>query len=255
MRLRILGCHGGESPSHRTTCFLIDDNLLLDAGALTRGLAVPEQARIDDVFISHSHLDHVQDLALMADNVIGLRQKPVNIWCTDPTADTLEQHFFNNKIWPDFTRIPTAEAPVVTIKRMRSGDTIEVGPYRVRTVAVTHPVDCQAIFVTGKTGTLVYSGDTGPTDLLWQELNALQDLRAFIYEVSFPNSMERIAQISGHLTPRMMAAELTKWKPKNKAQVLLYHMKPAFHEVLKQEVAALADPRLVMLKPMDEFAL
>ncbi len=258
MRLRILGCHGGESPSHRTTCFLIDDNLLLDAGALTRGLTVTDQAKIDHIFISHSHLDHIQDLALLADNVIGLRDTPVRIYCTDPTADTLEKHFFNNLIWPDFTKIPNPrnpDTPTLQLVRTRSGDTVEAGTYKVRTVAVNHPVDCQAHFVSGPSGTLVYSGDTGPTDKLWQEVNALNDLRALIYEVSFPNNMDKLAQISGHLTPQMMAAELEKFEPQTRAPVLLYHMKPGFHDVLKEQVAALGDNRLTMLRPMDEFQL
>lgn len=256
MRLRILGCHGGESPSHRATSFLIDDNLLLDAGALTRGLTVPEQCKIDAVFLSHSHLDHIRDLALLADNVIGVRKKIVTIYCTNPTAEALEKHLFNNIIWPDFTKIPNPSDPghpTIQIQRIESGATTTVGKYDVRTVKVNHPVDCQALFVTGKTGTLVYSGDTGPTDLLWEEINKLDDLRAFIYEVSFPNDMEKLAHLSGHLTPKMLAAELKKFKPKTKSPVLLYHMKPGYHEILKEQVAALNDARLVVLKPMDDF--
>ncbi|HET6346753.1 MAG TPA: 3',5'-cyclic-nucleotide phosphodiesterase [Myxococcota bacterium] len=259
MRLRILGCHGGESPSHRATSFLVDDNILLDAGALTRGLTVPQQALIDYVLLSHVHLDHIRDLALLTDNVIGVRKSPVEVFATDFTADALEKHFFNNLIWPDFTKIPNPadpnKGPTLKITRYNSGDTLEVGGYTVTTVPVNHPVDCQAIFVTGKTGTLVYSGDTGPTEALWTAINALKDLRAFIYEVSFPNNMEKLAHISGHLTPQMMAEELKKFKPQSKAPVLLYHMKPGFHEVLKDQVAALNDARLTILKPMDEFEL
>lgn len=258
MRLRILGCHGGESPSHRATSFLIDDNILLDAGALTRGLTVPQQALIDHVFLSHCHLDHIRDLALMADNVIGMRKKPVLIYCTDFTADALEKHFFNNLIWPDFTKIPNPSDPGnATLKmiRIKSGETTDIGKYKIRTVKVNHPVDCQALFVTGETGTLVYSGDTGPTDLMWEEINKLNDLRAFIYEVSFPNNMEKLAHISGHLTPLMLEAELKKYKPKSQSPILLYHLKPGFHEVLKQQIAALNDTRLTVLKPMDEYDL
>lgn len=258
MRLRILGCHGGESPSHRATSFLIDDHLLLDAGSLTRSLTVPEQARVDHVFISHSHLDHIRDLALLADNVIGLRNKPVHIYCTDPCADALEKHLFNNIIWPDFTKIPNPadpNNPTLRITRIKSGETTRVDGYSVRTVAVNHPVDCQALFVSGPTGTLVYSGDTGPTDRLWTEINALTDLRAFIYEVSFPNNMEKLAHISGHLTPLMLAEELKKYKPRTEAPILLYHLKPGFFEILQDQLAALRDKRLRILHPMDEFTL
>ncbi len=259
MRLRVLGCHGGESPSHRATSFLIDDTLVLDAGSLTRGLSVDEQARVDAIFISHSHLDHIRDLALLADNVIAVRKSPVDVYCTDPTANALEQHIFNNLIWPDFTKIPNPTdpegRPVLRINRVKSGKTTHVGGYAVRMIPVTHPVDCQAMFVSGPTGTLVYSADTGPTDRLWKEINALDDLVAFIYEVSFPNDFAKLADVSGHLTPKMMAKELKKLKTKSDAPILLYHMKPGYHDVLRAQVAELGDARLTLLSPLDQFEL
>lgn len=259
MRLRVLGCHGGESPTHRATSFLIDDVLTLDAGSMSRGLSVAEQVAIDHIFISHSHLDHIRDLALVGDNIIGVRNKPLDIYCTDPTADALENHIFNNIIWPDFTKIPNPadpdQGPTLRINRIKSGDTIEAGRYKVRTVAVNHPVDCQALFVKTDEGTLAYSGDTGPTDVLWEILNDTEDLLAFIYEVSFPNGMEKLADVSGHLTPNMMAAELEKFRPKGDPPILIYHLKPGFHDVLKSQIADLGDSRLTILKPMDEFEL
>ncbi len=210
------------------------------------------------MFISHSHLDHIRDLALLADNVIGMRKKSVMIHCTEPLADALEKHLFNNIIWPDFSKIlnpADPQNPVLTIRRMRSGETVEVDGYAVCSVPVNHPVDCHALFVTGKTGTLVYSGDTGPTDKMWEAINKLTDLRAFIYEVSFPNNMEKLAHVSGHLTPLMLAEELKKYKPRTAALILLYHFKPGFFEVLQDQLAALQDKRLQILHPADEFHL
>ncbi|MBI5508361.1 MAG: 3',5'-cyclic-nucleotide phosphodiesterase [Deltaproteobacteria bacterium] len=257
MRLRVLGCHGGESPTHRTTCFLVDDTLALDAGALTRGLTTAEQARVDNVVLSHAHLDHIRDLPLAADNVIGVRKKPLDIYAADFTATALEKHLFNDVIWPNFTKIPNPSdpegRPTLRIKRFKPGEPFQIGDLTIRTVPVNHPVDCQAIFVHSKRGTLVYSGDTGPTDKLWEELNKVEDLRAFIFEVSFPNHMTKLAEVSGHLTPAMMAAELKKFRPQSDAAVLLYHLKPTFFDVLKAQVADLADPRLTVLRPMDEF--
>ncbi|MDP7038453.1 MAG: 3',5'-cyclic-nucleotide phosphodiesterase [Myxococcota bacterium] len=259
MHLQVLGCHGGESPEHRTTAFLIDGSIAIDAGALVRGLNVEEQARIDHVFISHIHLDHIQDLAFMADNVLGLRDKPVIVHCTEPTADALEKHFFNDLIWPDFSKIPNPgdaqSRPVVVINRKPSGSITPIGEYEFRTVPVTHPVDCQAMFVKFPGGHFVYSADTGPTEKLWQEINKLSDLKMFIYEVSFPNEMADLALVSGHLTPKMMYEELKKFKPSTDIPVYLYHMKPDCFEVLKHEVEALGDPRLTMLTPLDEFNL
>jgi len=237
----------------------VDDVLALDAGALTRGLTVAQQAKVDNVILSHSHLDHIRDLALIADNVIGVRKKPLEIHAVDVTAGALEKHMFNDVIWPNFTKIPNPSdpesRPTLRIQRFKSGEPFRVGDYSVRTVAVSHPVDCQAIFVSTKSGTLVYSGDTGPTDKLWVALNQVEDLKALIFEVSFPNHLSKLAEVSGHLTPEMMTVELKKFRPKTDAAVLLYHMKPAYFDVLKAQVAELNDRRLTMLRPMDEFEL
>ncbi|MCK5690569.1 3',5'-cyclic-nucleotide phosphodiesterase, partial [Myxococcota bacterium] len=224
MRLRILGAHGGESSTHRASSFLVDNNLLLDAGAVTRSLTLNEQLELDYIFISHSHLDHIRDLALLCDNLIAEKKKPVELFCAPPTADALEKHIFNNSIWPDFTKIPNPVDPdgnpVIRINRMESGSTVKVGKYEVTSLAVNHPVDCQAHFIKGPDGTLVYSGDTGPTDLMWEKLNKTEDLKALIWEVSFPNFMKGLAEVSGHLTPEMMAEELKKFKPRNDVPVL-----------------------------------
>lgn len=115
MRVRVLGCHGGETPRHRTTCFSIDDRITIDAGAVCRSLTLDEQVKIDHMLISHSHMDHVKDLALLADQVIGRRTDPVHLHCGPETAETLRTSYFNNYLWPDFTKIPTPEAPVMKL--------------------------------------------------------------------------------------------------------------------------------------------
>jgi ribonuclease BN (tRNA processing enzyme) len=253
MRLRVLGCHGGESPSHRTTCFVVNDDLLLDAGAVTRGLPPADQSRIDYVFLSHSHLDHVYGLALLCDNVIAERSRPIEVLCGAKTAETLTSHLFNGALWPDFSRLPTPEAPTLRFHELGAGERLEVGQYRLLPLQVDHTVDCLGVIVTSKAGSVAYSGDTGPTERFWQELNSLADLRAVICEVSFPNRLADLARTTGHLTPALLAHELTKFRPKTHAPVMLTHLKPAMANEVKEELAALADSRLVVLKPMDEF--
>jgi len=261
MRLRVLGCHGGESPTHRATSFLVDDRVLLDAGSMTRGLSVDEQVAIDHIFVSHAHLDHVRDLGLLADNIFAKRPTPIEIYCGQNTADGLEKDYFNNRLWPDFFNIPNPTDKdgngMLRLHRIADKTDVEMGEYHLKTVTVSHSIDCQAAFVTDETGaTLVYSGDTGPTEDLWTELNQVDDLRAFIFEVSFPNDMGELAKVSGHLTPKMMHEELEKFEPQNiDCPVFIYGMKPGFYDVLKQELADLNDDRLTMLRPMDEYEL
>ncbi len=148
MKLQVLGCHGGELPSCRTTCFLVDDVLSLDAGALTSTLSLEQLCKVDDILVGHSHFDHVKDLPLMADLIIGRRDKPVTIHASRECARALRENMFNNALWPDFTRIPTRKEPVLRIKAFRAGSTFQVGPYTVQSIPVHHPVESCGFVIT-----------------------------------------------------------------------------------------------------------
>lgn len=262
MRLRVLGCHGGESPTHRATSFLVDDTFLIDAGSMTRGLSVDEQLGVDHIFLSHAHLDHVRDLGLLADNIFARRDSAIEVYCSPSTAKGLRENYFNNLLWPDFLTIPNptdkSGKGMLHITEIEPGKNMAINGYDFKAVTVSHSIECQGCFITAKDGgTLVYSGDTGPTEDLWKHVSEVEDLRALIVEVSFPNSMGELANVSGHLTPELMSKELEKFTPKGKGDfpILVYGMKPGYHEQLKEEVAALGDDRLQMLNPMDEFEL
>lgn len=240
MKLRVLGCHGGELPKHRTTCFLLDGVLALDAGALTGSLTLDELLRVDDVIISHSHLDHVKDLPLMVDLLVGRREKPVVVHASRACAKTLHASLFNNELWPDFTRIPTRARPILRIEPFRIGEPFRVGRYTVTPIPVSHPVEsCGFVVSDGKTA-VGMSGDTGPTDALWSAFNRAKGLKAVMLETSFPNVLQGLADISGHLTPNTVKQELAKFRPKGACEVLLYHLKPAFVVQLKKELKQLA---------------
>jgi cAMP phosphodiesterase len=238
VKLQVLGCHGGELPSCRTTCFLVDEVLALDAGALTSTLTLEQLCQVDDILVGHSHFDHVKDLPLLADLVIGRRDRPVTIHASRECARALREYMFNNALWPDFTRIPTRKDPVLRIKSFRAGSTFQVGRYSVQSIPVSHPVESCGFILTHGQSSLAMSGDTGPTDRLWQALNQAKNLKALLVETSFPNALQQLADLSGHLTPRTLQAELAKWN-RNGAEVLLYHLKPAFVSQLKRELAEL----------------
>lgn len=56
MKLRILGCSGGIGGEHlRTTSLLVDDDVLIDAGTGVGDLPIADLARIDHVFLTHTH--------------------------------------------------------------------------------------------------------------------------------------------------------------------------------------------------------
>lgn len=75
MQVRVLGCSGAIAKDCRTTSFLIDTDLLVDAGTGVGDLTLEEMAAIDDVVLTHCHLDHIAALPLMLDAVGGRRTR------------------------------------------------------------------------------------------------------------------------------------------------------------------------------------
>ncbi len=251
MKLRVLGCHGGELPGFRTTCLLIDEKTALDAGALTATLALPELVEVDDIFLTHSHLDHVKDVALLADLLISQRETPVRIRGTKACLDTIGGSLLNDRLWPDFTKLPNASHPVVELVPLTAGEPVQVRHLSWTAVPVTHPVDSVGYVIASGGRSIVLSGDTGPTEALWKAVNARNDVAALFVELSFPNELQWLADISGHLTPRTLAQELAK--ARGDMPVFLYHLKPAFLDVLRREVEELHNPRLEILELDDEL--
>ncbi len=239
MKLTVLGCHGGELPRCKSTCFLVDGTLAIDAGSLTSTLSLDELLKVDHILLTHSHFDHVKDLPMMSDLIVGRRDRPVTIWSSSECTATLKKNMFNDVLWPDFTKIKTQKKkPVLQLKQFKPGATFKIGRYTVKSIPVTHPVESCGFVISDAHTSMAISGDTGPTTKLWQVLNKISGLKALLLETSFPNSMQWLADISGHLTPQTLAGELGKFQ-RNGCAVLLYHLKPAFVTQLKAELKSL----------------
>ncbi|MDO8889712.1 MAG: 3',5'-cyclic-nucleotide phosphodiesterase, partial [Hydrogenophaga sp.] len=117
MKVRVLGCSGAIAHGCRTTSFLLDHDVLIDAGTGVGDLTLDEMAQIDHVLLTHSHLDHVASLPLMLDAVAARRlsagAQPLQVHALPGTIAALKAHIFNNLIWPDFSAIPSAERPLM----------------------------------------------------------------------------------------------------------------------------------------------
>jgi len=238
MKIKVLGCHGGELPRHRTTCFLIDGKLAIDGGAITAALELEDILKIDDIFLTHSHFDHVKDVPMMTDLLVGKREKPVVVHGPAETMEAMDKDVFNNRVWPDFPTIPTRENPILAFETIPVIEPVTCQGLRIRAIPVHHPVYSVGYIIEGRSGAIAFSGDTGPTEELWRAVNATPDVKAVFLELSFPNSMQWLADLSGHLTPRTAMGELAKLDRRG-ATVYLYHLKPAVIDEVKAEVRAL----------------
>jgi cAMP phosphodiesterase len=255
MELRVIGCHGGETPKHRTSSFVVDDRLAIDAGALTSGLDLKAQFRLTACIVSHAHLDHIRDLATIADNRCQAECEPLVIAATKPTIRVLRKHFFNNLLWPDFSEIHTSNGPTIRFVELKPERPTEIAGYEVVAIPVAHTIDSSGFIVRGKDASLGYSGDTGPTERLWEVLREEEKLKALLMEVSFPNREQKLATDSGHHTPRTLVKDLKKFGKPQDLPTLLYHIKPVFQGEVEQECARLKGVNLTVTALGDQFVL
>jgi ribonuclease BN (tRNA processing enzyme) len=242
MKLRVLGCQGGSAPARHLPGLLLDDTVLLEAGSVTSTLPLAEQLEIRHVLLSHAHLDHTGGLAYLADNRCCYRISSGNgqaltVSSSAPVLDDLHQHLFNDRLWPDFSVIPKTWDPIVRLETLRTGVPQPIGDrLTVIPVPVNHTVPTVGFIVHDERGALVFSGDTGPTERLWELAREMGNVRAVIVETSFPNRFDALAEVSGHLTPNRLTRELDKMPP---CDVCVYQIKPAFDDETVEKLAAL----------------
>jgi ribonuclease BN (tRNA processing enzyme) len=249
VRVRVLGAHGGSSPSHRQTSFLVNETVCVDAGAVTDALSLDEQALVRAVLVTHAHMDHVASLPFLVENVFGRHASPLEIVAPEEIIAALRKHLFNDALWPDFSRLPNDVMPAVTFRVIPTGVPFEVAGLVATAIPVCHVVPTCGYILEDHGTSVVFSGDTGPTDELWRVARARGDVKGLFVECSFPNDLQQLADVSKHLTPTTLRREMEKLPPR--APVYLYHMKPPTIARLRDDVAALGDARLSLLSDGD----
>ena len=248
MKVKVLGFSGAEFPGFHPPGFLINGSLLLDAGTIGASLSENAQWKIRHIIITHAHLDHIKGIPFLADNII-IKNKGHNVTVIGiaPVLKTLKDNLLNNKVWPDFTVIPSPSNAVLKFVEIKAGETIKVSGYKVTAYRVNHAVPASGYVVEDKKGRrLLYTGDTGPTNTIWREACKTRIHHAII-EVSFPNKMEAMAIETGHLTPKLLRKEIEKMKiiPD---EILITHPKPQHIKTIRNEIKRLRMPNIRLLK-------
>lgn len=243
MQIRVLGCSGSIAAGNRTTSFLLDDDVLIDAGTGVGDLTLDELARIEHIFISHSHLDHVLAIGLLADSVMRRRvaaaRAPIAVHALPETIAALRTHVFNNVIWPDFSCLPDAARPVLRFVPIAVGQVLSLGARRIEVLPASHTVPAVGFAVSAAAATpqpaWVFSGDTGPNPALWARLARLP-VAALVIETAFGNDEIELARISRHLCPAMLGDELARLE--QSADVYVTHIKPGELDAVMSEIGA-----------------
>jgi ribonuclease BN (tRNA processing enzyme) len=236
MQLRVLGCSGGISKNLRTSSYLIDEDILLDAGTGVGDLTLDEMRKLKHIFITHSHMDHIASIPLLIDTLFSDLQTPLIVHARPETIDALKTHIFNWDIWPDFTELPSKKTPVMEFRVMKPGDSVDISGRQVEMIDVNHTIPAAAYAIKTVDKILVYSGDTTTNDSLWQVLNAYDRLDFLIIESAFANHDIEIAKLAHHYCPSLLAADLKKLK--HKPQICISHLKPGEEKLTMDECKA-----------------
>ncbi len=251
MKIKVLGCSGAEFPGHNPPAFLLDDDIVFDAGSLTNTLGEGDQAKLKDIFITHAHLDHIRGISFLADNIIVAKRKQrVNIISIPSVINTIKKNLLNDSLWPDFTMIPDYENAVLRYKELKAGQSIKINDYKITSYRVHHSVPAVGYLVEDSNKKrFFYTGDTGPNDSTWKKIGD-KKIHCLIIEASFPDKMKEMAIMTGHLTPQLLKEEIRKIKQMPE-HIYITHPKPQHLKVIKAELERLKIKNLKLLKDGD----
>ena len=249
MLLTVLGCSGAIAAGCRTTSFLLDGDVLIDAGTGVGDLPLEALAKIDHILVSHSHLDHVLAIGLLADAVMRLRRSlgrpPVQVHALPETLAALRQNIFNGVIWPDFTRLPSAEEPVLRLVPLALGELLHLNGKRIEVLSAAHTVPAVGFAVDGSArggapdaGWWVYTGDTGPNPALWERLGRMSKISHLIIETAFSDDEAPLARLSRHLFPEALGQELAQLA--GSVEVHITHVKPGETDAVMRDIGQIA---------------
>jgi len=248
MKIKVLGCSGAEFPGRNPSSFLLDDRILFDAGSLTNILDDKRQLKVDHIFITHAHLDHVTGIPYLAENIVFMNmRRRVNIIGIPHVIKIIKSHLLNGSVWPDFTVIPDAHHGILVLTELRVGQSLKVDEHTITPYKVNHTVPAVGYLVEDRRKRrFFYTGDTGPSDGTWKKVGDKR-LQLLIIEASFPNRMEEFAIRTGHLTPLLIKEELLKMKY-TPERVYVSHLKPQFFKTIKTELQELRIKNLRLLR-------
>lgn len=252
MKVRVLGCSGAISKDCRTTSFLIDNDVLIDAGTGVGDLTLDEMRQIDTVFLTHSHLDHVAALPLMVDACAARRTSPLKIHALAGTINALRAHIFNDVIWPDFSRLPSLEAPFVSFHEIKTGQTLQLNGKLIEVLPAVHTVPAVGYAVTAGAGCWVFSGDTERNPAFWKRVNEL-DVAMLVIETAFSNREKDLAKLSLHLSPMVLASELDSISREKKYPIYITHTKPAETALIMAEIQKFDDTAINSLNVLHDI--
>jgi HD-GYP domain-containing protein (c-di-GMP phosphodiesterase class II) len=234
--IRFLGTSGSKKEGYSSSCVQVAHNIVIDAGNIIYGLG-SEAKNIEHIFLTHSHLDHISDIAFLIDTYLVERESPLKIYGLKETLEALTENIFNWSIWPDFQEITLEKSEENSIEFIELEleheyhfETVTLKPF-----AVEHTVPTCGFVIKKEEFSTIYATDTYITDKIWEEANRDLWIDSIVIDVSFPSSMKELAETSKHLTPMLLKEELTKLE-RDDISIYTTHIKPNYQKEVEREL-------------------
>lgn len=239
--------NGRASARQHLLTIVIDDKVAIDAGCLAFSCSDVQRRKIRDIVLTHTHLDHIAALPMFIDDLFATLTEPIRIHATRETIDTLENDIFNWTIYPRFSELENDNGPVVEYKEFAAGSKFDVAHLSVCSVPVNHKVAANGYIVSDGKASIAITGDTAETEDIWKLCGDETELKALLVECAFPNGLGELADVSYHLTPQRLKAELEKIADRQ-FPVFVINIKPMYRDTVIGELSALDIPQLEILE-------
>jgi len=237
MKIKVLGCYGGQLPHYNVSGFLLDGDTLIDAGTIASKIDIATQRKIKRIFVSHPHLDHIGAIPFYGVNIVSNKAKSVKIVGTDYTISTIQKNLMNGSIWPDFSKIKNAAGNnIFEYVRIEIDKWYNIDGYKLMAKKVNHTIPTNGYIIGKNDKYFLYTADTKQTDEIWYEAKKLgKKLKSVIVEVAFPDELRTLAENSAHLVPETLKEELKKLG-NLKPNIFIVHMKPEYLIQIKKQL-------------------
>jgi len=235
--ITILGAHGAKSAEGGSSSIWLTAQHVIDAGNLLLPLE-EKSAQIETIWLTHSHLDHIADIAYILDNYYEERTKPLKIFALEETLEALKKHFFNGEIWPNFAQIPLCGSQEMTLTyhalNVEQAYVIEKGK-TITPFLGDHSVPSVGYVLREGSSAIVISADTYALEHIVRMIEEDPTITACILECSFPLRMATLAKTSKHLTAAYLFDGIRVLQGRN-LKLYINHIKPVFAQEIKGEI-------------------
>jgi ribonuclease BN (tRNA processing enzyme) len=247
VKLEILGCYGNVTERCRTSAFLVNDRVLLDAGTVTEVLSPERLEAISHVFLSHIHLDHVKGLCSLAEELSMHEDRGVTVLADKSVLTALSRHVLNDVLWPDFSAIPDRINPVIRLQAVEPFEHTTVESLRIQVIPVGHKVRTFGFLVKEGNRSIMLTSDTGMTAQFWETAKREDHVEFVIADVAFPNRLTTLASISGHMTLSVLLDRIDAYALHDTPFYIAY-MKSMFEEEIRRDISKAGRQNLRILE-------